>query len=227
MSVPNLSEYQACTGSLASAWAAGILNALDAPINEANVYSFAGWFAREGGGGENNPMNTTLGSQYPSVPNTPGVRNFPTSDIGIQETVATLSIGYPAIVADFKAGNGLAQPSAAAAAELGKWSGGGYFAITPVVVPMPVIASMHYELYDTTHIVALNESEQRVVINYDIYRANPSRYHANLVTNHEHLAFLIKRLTSNIAASGNDTYNRKWRLAQLVTRYDGKIAKSS
>ena len=138
MTLPVLPQDTALTGAPAGEWAAAICRALKAPVNTQNVYTFAGWFRNEGGGGQNNPMNSTLGSQYPAI-NSDGVRNYPTPDIGVTETVATLENGYyPAIVAALRAGVGLANPDATAAAELGTWSGGGYHSITPVVVPMPV-----------------------------------------------------------------------------------------
>lgn len=136
MTLPNLPYGTPLDGASAGLWAAAICEQLKAPTTEANVYSFAGWFLREGGGGQNNPMNTTLGSQYPAI-NSDGVRDFPTPEIGVQYTVATLEDGYPNVVASFRAGVGLEHPNTATAAELSKWSGGGYTFITPVVVPMP------------------------------------------------------------------------------------------
>ena len=140
MTLPVLPYGTALRGQDASDWAVAILEALGAPVTKANVYSLAGWFLREGGGGQNNPMNTTLGSQYPAI-NSDGVRNFPTPEIGVYETVATLKDGYSAVVADFVAGTGLSAPSPAARAELLKWSGGGYSSIVPAVVPMPSVPS--------------------------------------------------------------------------------------
>lgn len=140
MSLPVLPALTPLTGAPAGEWAGAILEALDAPVNDANVYSFAGWFREEGGGGENNPMNSSQGD-YPDTPgdwNVDHVKNYPTPEIGVTETVATLKNGYyPAIIAAFRAGLGLEHPSAEAAAELGTWSGGGYHSISPVVVPMP------------------------------------------------------------------------------------------
>lgn len=132
-----LPEGTPLTGADAGAWAVAILAGLRAPVNGANVYTFAGWFHNEGGGGANNPMNSTLGSQYPAI-NSDGVRNYPTPEVGVAETVATLENGYyPEIVAAFRAGLGLANPSAAAAQELRTWSGGGYSSIAPIAVPYP------------------------------------------------------------------------------------------
>lgn len=137
MSLPVLPQDTALTGAAAGAWAVGICAALKAPVTTANIYTFAGWFHNEGGGGQNNPMNSTLGSEYPAI-NSDGVRNYPTPEIGVTQTAATLENGYyPEIVAAFRAGVGLGDPSPGAAAELRTWSGGGYSSITPIIVPFP------------------------------------------------------------------------------------------
>lgn len=135
--LPVLPQDTPLEGADAGQWAAAICQELKAPVTEDNVYTFAGWFRNEGGGGQNNPMNSTEGSEYPAI-NSDGVRNYPTPEIGVAETAATLENGfYPAIVDSLRAGIGLANPDATAAQELRTWSGDGYSSITPVVVPMP------------------------------------------------------------------------------------------
>jgi hypothetical protein len=121
------------SGAAASMWATAILRAMKAPVNSDNVDSLIGWFQREGGGGANNPMNTTLQTSASAGSiNSDGVQNYSTPGGGVAATVATLQDGYPAVVAQLKSGQGLGSTSGAVAAELSKWSGGGYSSISPV-----------------------------------------------------------------------------------------------
>lgn len=226
--LPNLPYGTPLEGSEAGVWACAILQGLGAPITAANVYSFAGWFRREGGGGSNNPLNTTLGSQYPAI-NSDGVRNFPTPQIGVEETVATLNYGYNAIVASFKAGVGLEHPDSTTAAELSKWSGGGYSYISPVVVPYPRPVPPdphHYSWFDDTRIHLANDTntERNVVENYDKYRKHPIINHFKLRRIHENLVFLLLRLehVMHDVPQDNAKYHREWRYFQLKDRVDGK-----
>lgn len=143
--LPSLPYGTPLTGTGATLWAVAILDALGAPATGANVASLRGWFLREGGGGANNPMNTTL-ANVPGAAgsiNSVGVQNYSTPADGVNATAVTLNGGYPAIVADLKAGNGLANPSPEAQAELSKWSGGGYTSITPST-PTGTIPQVNY-----------------------------------------------------------------------------------
>lgn len=231
MGLPVLPFGTPLEGQAASDWAIAILHALGAPITEANVFSFAGWFRREGGGGENNPMNTTLGSQYPAI-NSDGVRNFPTPDIGVAETVATLEHGYSAIVESFRAGAGLEHPNSETAAELHLWSGGGYSFIEPVAVPMPPAPSFHYDRFDGTIIDLANDinSERRVVENYDRFRPHPVLHARDLRQIHQNLVFLADRIESNMRTGGDPhgvKFDRAWRLAQIRERIANRIVEPS
>lgn len=120
------------TGPNATLWAAAILQGIGAPTNQANISSMLGWFANEGGGGENNPLNTTLktGASTGAI-NSAGVQGYNSPKAGVSATVATLR-NYPAIVAALRSGQGLANTSGKTASELSTWSGGGYSSITPV-----------------------------------------------------------------------------------------------
>ena len=224
--LPALPFGTALTGQAAAEWAVAILDALKAPITEANVYSFAGWFAREGGGGSNNPMNTTLGSQYPTI-NSDGVRDFPTPGIGVQETVATLEDGYSAIVASFRAGVGLEKPNAATAAELHEWSGGGYTFIQPVVVPMPAPADPHHYLWFDPTVVDLphgRNSERAVVENYDKQRLDLQKNSLSLLAIEENLEALANRVTTNRkgkTAAYITAHHMDFRFVQLAERAKG------
>jgi hypothetical protein len=127
-----LPEGAALTGSSAESWASSILAALGAPQTAANVSSLTGWFAREGGGGANNPLNTTLptAGSTGSI-NSAGVQSYGTPAEGITATVDTLEgSGYSAIVSALKSGQGLiGSTSAAVSQELSTWSGGGYSSV--------------------------------------------------------------------------------------------------
>ena len=122
----------AATGSTATGFATAILQALGAPVNPANVGSLNDWFALEGGGGANNPLNTTLATSGSTGSiNSVGVQSYGTPAEGVAATVDTLDSGsYNAIVSALKSGQGLTGTSASVAEELSAWSGGGYSSVT-------------------------------------------------------------------------------------------------
>lgn len=131
--VPTLPASTALSGTAATIWAVAILKSINAPTNTANVSSMIGWFHNEGGGGANNPMNTTLSTSGATGSiNSVGVKDYGTPSEGVSATAQTLQSGYPAIVAALKSGKGLANTSGDVASELSTWSGGGYTSITPV-----------------------------------------------------------------------------------------------
>lgn len=137
MVVPsNLPQGTALRGPNAVAWASAILQGIKAKSTEKNIDYLCGWFLREGGGGKNNPLNTTLrtSSSAGSINNS-GVQNYSSPAGGVLATVSTLS-EYPAIVSSFRDGHGLqnAGPGRAIGAELLKWSGGGYSEVTPISI---------------------------------------------------------------------------------------------
>ena len=118
------------TGSAAIAWADAILEALSAPTSKANVTSMTEWFLREGGGGANNPMNTTLDTAgVTETINSAGVKSYATPADGVAATAETLLDGYPAIVEALRGGGGLVDRGGAVAQELLTWSGGGYSSV--------------------------------------------------------------------------------------------------
>lgn len=95
--------------ALQSSWATDLLKAGGYPVTKKNVKFLQDWHRWEGGGDANaasfNPLNTTLGKQYPSI-NSVGVRAFPDSRTGIAQTLATIGNGrYPNIVRGLQAGN--------------------------------------------------------------------------------------------------------------------------
>jgi len=123
---PALGEGVALKGSAASTWATSILTAIGAPATAANMSSMVSWFDHEGGGGANNPLNTTLSAAGATGSiNSVGVKSYGTPSAGVAATAQTLLGGYPAIVAALKAGSGLSG-GGAVSSELSTWSGGGY-----------------------------------------------------------------------------------------------------
>lgn len=122
-----LPAYTALTGPNANAWASEILQAIGAPATRANVSSMLAWFGHEGGGGQNNPLNTTLSTSGATGSiNSVGVKNYGTVNQGVQATAQTLTGGYPAIVGALRAGGGLSNAGPQVSGELSTWSGGGY-----------------------------------------------------------------------------------------------------
>lgn len=122
------------TGDNAVAWAEAILEAMGAPRNNLNVGYLLGWFDREGGGGQNNPMNTTLktSASIGSVNNV-GVQNYNSPAGGVSATNITLH-SYPAIISSLRAGHGIPPNNSDIESELSRWSGGGYTSLPLVKV---------------------------------------------------------------------------------------------
>lgn len=123
----SLLSQSGSSGRFGSAFAKSVLATIHAPITAANVASIEAWARREGGGGANNPLNTTLvvGSNNPF--NSVGVQNYPSMSIGVLGTARTLLGGnYSDIVAAFRSGNGLCGRSFSG---LSTWSGGGYSSV--------------------------------------------------------------------------------------------------
>jgi hypothetical protein len=126
-SAPRLGEGVALKGAPAATWADRILAAIGAPASSANVSSLEDWFDHEGGGGANNPLNTTLKTTGSAGSiNSVGVQSYISPAAGIAATAQTLSGGYPAIVAALRGGGGLLNGGPSVSSELSTWSGGGY-----------------------------------------------------------------------------------------------------
>jgi murein DD-endopeptidase MepM/ murein hydrolase activator NlpD len=95
-------------------WAAQLLGALGAPVNDSNITALTTWQNREGGHWNNsasfNPLNTTLDMGNSQSMNSVGVKRYNSWDEGVQATVSTLTganadaRGYSAIVDALKSG---------------------------------------------------------------------------------------------------------------------------
>jgi hypothetical protein len=107
-----------------SSWARAELRTIGDPRTPANVTSLVAWQNREGGGGANNPLNTTQPEAGSTVFNSVGVQNYPTSGEGVAATAETLHNGnYGDVLSALASGGGLCGRSLAG---LSTWSGGGY-----------------------------------------------------------------------------------------------------
>ncbi len=110
-------------------WAAALLAMGNWPQTAANRTSIEAWENREGGGGQNNPLNTTLvyGGSTPLSGNSAGVQNYPSIQVGLEATLATLNGGgYGDVVMALASGQGLCGRSFAG---LSTWSGHSYSSV--------------------------------------------------------------------------------------------------
>lgn len=122
------------TGSNEASFATAVLQGLNAPVTQSNIDFIERWITREGGGGANNPLNTTQDAQGATDFNTVGVKNYGDLDTGVQATIKTLNNGYyPNIVAALKSGDAeTADAQGKLSKDLSTWSGGGYTTLTGV-----------------------------------------------------------------------------------------------
>jgi hypothetical protein len=128
-------------------WRSDLLTRLDAPHTAENREFLNAWARREGAGGRNNPLNTT--KQEPnstSVPNTPGVQNYPTPTEGASATYLTLVNGpYDDIVSALRSGTASTSKDYQG---LHNWSAGpngpaskGYFNLRNIPTTPPTAAA--------------------------------------------------------------------------------------
>lgn len=119
-----------------ASFATAVLTGLGAPVTQSNIQFIERWITREGGGGANNPLNTTQQMNGSTVlaGNSAGVQNYSNLDVGVQATVKTLLNGfYPNIVAALKAGTASeADAGGQLSKDLSTWSGGGYSTVANV-----------------------------------------------------------------------------------------------
>jgi len=110
-----------------SVFAHSLLATIGAPQTSANVNSILAWINHEGGGGTNNPLNTTLAMGGSTSFNSVGVQNFSSLTIGVAANARTLlGGGYSDILSALRSGNGLCGRSFSG---LSTWSGGGYSSV--------------------------------------------------------------------------------------------------
>lgn len=113
-----------------SAWISALLSSIGAPQTQANVSSISSWIAHEGPygtQGTNNPLNTTYQMAGSTSFDGLAVQDYPSSQEGIQATVATLESGpYNDILMLLRSGQGLQGRTLQG---LSTWSGGGYSSV--------------------------------------------------------------------------------------------------
>ena len=101
-----------------------ILKCLGAEPTKSNMFFMYAWRQAEGGGAKNNPFNTTLKIPGATNYNSVGVKNYRTSEDGIQATCKTLingrdKYGYGKIIDGLKNNIGLSKLSDAVVSS--KW----------------------------------------------------------------------------------------------------------
>ena len=136
------------TGAQAQLWARAIVNQVVAKPTQADYASLVAWFGAEDahkpggaytyGAGENNPLNlTAVSGDFPGVtgtepsgagPGHPGNLDFATPAQGVTATVSVIWVKYPGLARALTSGRGLLG-NPAVAADLGRWSGGGYWSL--------------------------------------------------------------------------------------------------
>jgi len=122
----------AATAAGEAGFISAVLASVGAPGTPANQSSMAAWYRHEWPAwpprAQDNPFDTTLARPGSWSYNTFGgglhVQSYPSAGAGVQATAATLLGGYPLIVSALRAGAGICGYGFAA--ELGRWSGGGY-----------------------------------------------------------------------------------------------------
>jgi hypothetical protein len=97
-------------GEVSNTFYIAVLERIGAPVSVQNLQACDAWQTAEGGTALFNPWDTTLWMPGATAYNTFGtdehVWNYPSANVGIQATVATLTNGlYPVIIATLKAGN--------------------------------------------------------------------------------------------------------------------------
>lgn len=110
-----------------------LLGRLGAPVTPGNLAFLTAWANKEGGGGRNNPLNTTMPApgSSPLSGNPAGVQNYPSLTEGVNATYATLTSDrrYNDVVGALRSGT--ANPSGHYTG-LATWSGGGYNSLAGV-----------------------------------------------------------------------------------------------
>lgn len=107
-----------------------LLKTLGYPTTSANISFLNAWMRREGGGGANNPLNTTQRMPGSTSFNSVGVQNYADMATGVQATVKTLRNGrYGDLLNALASGT----PSTNTTYKgLSTWSGNGYSSLSGV-----------------------------------------------------------------------------------------------
>jgi hypothetical protein len=132
---PAATTTKATSATAASSFVTAVLRGIGAPVTAGNIAFLNAWINREGGGGANNPLNTTLNMPGATSFNSVNVRNYPNMATGVTATIKTLQNGrYADVVGALKAGT---ASTTAHYAGLGTWSGNGYSNLAGVSTSTP------------------------------------------------------------------------------------------
>ena len=86
-----------------------ILSGIGVPVNDNNLAVLLAWRQLEGGGGRNNPFNSTFENQNDQSMtsyNSEGVKNYSTTQYGVESTIKTLKTEkYSEIVSNLSSGD--------------------------------------------------------------------------------------------------------------------------
>lgn len=103
-------------GDYSTAWGTQLLKDLGYPVTKANLTYLAAWAQAEGGSAKYNPFNTTQTMPGATNYNSVGVKNYTSSEQGLQATEKTLTNGrYAGILAGLRAGTSAEMTAAALA----------------------------------------------------------------------------------------------------------------
>jgi hypothetical protein len=106
-------------------WEAAVLNAIGAPVTDANVAFLDAWNNAEQSGASYNPLNTTQPASGSWSYNSAGVQEYNSPAQGANAIAATLENGYyPNILTALRSGNPLDGNIASMEAELTTWGTG-------------------------------------------------------------------------------------------------------
>lgn len=113
-----------------TSFVSALLKALGAPATSANIGFLNAWMRREGGGGANNPLNTTERMTGSTSFNSVGVQNYNSLATGVAATVKTLENGkYSDLIAALRGGKPSINNEYAG---LSTWSGNGYSSLSGI-----------------------------------------------------------------------------------------------
>lgn len=120
-------QAAAPSGPAESDWINSFLTDIGAPKTQANIDSMSSWISHETPWppvAAFNPLNTTLDMSGATDYNSVGVKNYVSSQQGIEAIVSTIEGGqYNDVLMALRSGNGLCGRSWQG---LSTWSGGGY-----------------------------------------------------------------------------------------------------
>lgn len=111
-------------------FATSLLKGLGYPVTAANLSFLNAWMRREGGGGANNPLNTTQRMTGSTSFNSVGVQNYANIATGVQATIKTLRNGrYGDLLTALQSGKADTNRTYQG---LSTWSGKGYSSLSGV-----------------------------------------------------------------------------------------------